>query len=68
MKRKIIFAFLLANIVLLFAQNQNEKIVFKNELAQIIQTNDSIKISNNCFDDISRRFIKKEIELNNIWS
>ena len=64
MNRKIIIAFLLANISLLFAQNQNEKIVFKNELAQIIQTNDSIKISNNYFDDISRRFIKKEIELN----
>ena len=63
MKRKIIFTFLLTNIVLLFAQNQNERIVFKNELAQIIQTNNSIKISNNCFDDISRRFIKKEIEL-----
>lgn len=59
MNRKIIIAFLLANISLLFAQNQNEKIVFKNELAQIIQTNDSIKISNNYFDDISRRFIKK---------
>lgn len=63
MKRKLIIIFLLTNIVLLFAQNQNGKIVFKNELAQIIQTNDSIKISNNCFDDISRRFIKKEIEL-----
>lgn len=64
MKRKIIIVFLIINIGLLFAQNQNEKIVFKNELAQIIQTNDSIKISNYCFDDISRRFIKKETELN----
>ena len=50
MKRKIIIVFLLTNIGLIFSQNQNEKIVFKNELAQIIQTNDSIKISNNFFE------------------